>query len=250
MPEPPPSASAGNLRGNAGRGAGKAKAGEKSGAQPEQTPAKDQFLNELATRYGPALERFLARKLENPADAADAAQEALLRMHRLQQPERLDNARAFLFQVASNLAVDQLRRRSLHYRALNTGAAAPPSGADAAAPEEVLAAREKLARLFSAVEALPEKCRQAFLLHRRSGMSYTEIAAELGVSVSSVEKYILQALKHCRKTLAVYDSEGDASAADAPEAGLDAEPLPPGAAGAAGDSRQREHQGVREYGEK
>ena len=80
---------------------------------------KDQFLAALVARHGATLEKYLARKLDSPEDAAEVAQEAFLRLHRMAQPEDLDNARAFLFQVASNLAVDQLRRRQLHFRFLN-----------------------------------------------------------------------------------------------------------------------------------
>ncbi len=176
---------------------------------------KAQFLEQLVDNYGRSLERFLSRKLDNPADAAEVAQEAFLRVYRLKQPEKLDNARAFLFQVASNLAVDQLRRRSLHYRFLKSEESqggdsdASESAAGAASPEQILNAREKLARIYEAIDELPAKCRQAFLLHRNSGMSYNDIARELDVSVSSVEKYILQALKQCRRALARYSAEGE-----------------------------------------
>ncbi len=64
-----------------------------------------------------------------------------------------------------------------------------------------MAAREQLQSVYQAVESLPVKCKQAFLLHRMSGLSYSEIATEMSVSISSVEKYILQALKHCRKSM-------------------------------------------------
>jgi RNA polymerase sigma factor (sigma-70 family) len=176
---------------------------------------KTEFLNHLVTEHGPALERFLSRKLSNSADAAEVAQEAFLRVYRLKAPQDLDNARAFLFQVASNLAVDQLRRRSLHYRFLKSEESfsgdveASESIAGAATPEQILNAREKLARIYTAIDELPAKCRHAFLLHRNSGMSYSDIARELDVSVSSIEKYILQALKHCRAALEKYSREGD-----------------------------------------
>ena len=169
---------------------------------------KDQFLSELVAQYAGPLEKYLARKLDSPDDAAELAQEAFLRLHRLEQPENLDNARAFLFQVATNLAVDQLRRRQLHYRFLNMEKALSHEGepvdsnAAGASPEQIVGARERLAAIYQAVEELPFKVRQAFLLHRRSGLSYQAIAQQLGVSVSSVEKYILQALKHCRERLA------------------------------------------------
>ena len=174
---------------------------------------KAQFVAQLMEQHGPTLERFLARKLDNPADAAEVAQEAYMRIYRLEHPEELDNARAFLFQVASNLAVDQLRRRNLHFRFLKIeGAEAGRDdgepGDRTASPEHILDAREKLARIYRVVEGLPEKTRQAFLLHRTSGMSYTAIAREMGVSVSSVEKYILEALKQCRQELVTYYAEG------------------------------------------
>ncbi|MEP1471250.1 MAG: sigma-70 family RNA polymerase sigma factor [Halieaceae bacterium] len=171
------------------------------------TDEKDEFLRNLVAEHQTPLERFLTRKLDNPEDAAEVAQEAYLRLHRMENPQQLDNARAFLYQVASNLAVDQLRRRTLHFRFLKTEKSQLPEGepqdasAVTASPEQILAAREKLKMMFEAVDELPFKVKQAFLLHRRSGMSYAEIAQALGVSVSSVEKYLLQALKHCRKRL-------------------------------------------------
>ncbi len=174
---------------------------------------KDQFLIDLVTQHGVPLEKFLARKLDNPEDAAEVAQDAFLRLHRMQEPENLDNARAFLFQVANNLAIDQLRRRKLYFRFLNAEKNLAPEGepidinAIAASPEQIIAAREKLAAIYQAIDELPFKVKQAFLLHRRSGLSYSAIAEQMDVSVSSVEKYILQALKHCRARLAAYYEE-------------------------------------------
>ena len=188
---------------------------------------KSRFLRQLAERYGPALERFLTRQdLRSAVHTAavhcrpggavllcpDFTQETFIRLYRLEHPDQLDNARAFLFQVASNLAVDQLRRRSLHFRFLKSESAEMGDGmegsGDTASPEQIVSSREKLDRIYQAVDRLPEKCRQAFLLHRTSGLSYSDIALELGVSVSSVEKYILQALKECRQELARYSEEG------------------------------------------
>ena len=103
---------------------------------------------------------------------------------------------------------------ALHYRFLRAetreigDGELPESGVDTASPEQILSGREKLDRIYAAIDELPEKCRQAFLLHRSSGLSYNDIAQELGVSVSSVEKYILEALKHCRQALSSYYEEG------------------------------------------
>ena len=182
------------------------------------TNRKDNFLAELVALHGVPLEKFLTRKLNSPEDAAEVAQDAFLRLHRMEQPENLDNARAFLFQVASNLAIDQLRRRTLHFKFLNAEKSLSSDGeptdinAIGASPEQILSAREKLAAIYQAVDELPFKVKQAFLLHRKTGLSYNDIAQQMDVSVSSVEKYILQALKHCRARLnAYYEDDGSAS---------------------------------------
>lgn len=176
---------------------------------------KDQFIADLVNEHSLPLEKYLARKLDNPEDAAELAQEAFLRLHRLEHPENLDNARAFLFQVATNLAVDQLRRRQLHFRFLRSEKSfaeegePPDLNAAGASPEQILGAREKLHAIQAAVDELPFKVRQAFLLHRQSGLPYSAIAEQMQVSVSSVEKYILQALKHCRQRLAARDEKDE-----------------------------------------
>ncbi|MBE9539584.1 MAG: sigma-70 family RNA polymerase sigma factor [Proteobacteria bacterium] len=182
------------------------------------TNDKDSFLANLVAQHGTPLVKFLARKLDSPEDAAEVAQDAFLRLHRMEEPEKLDNARAFLFQVANNLAIDQLRRRTLHFRFLNSEKGMASDGepvdinAIAASPEQIISAREKLAAIYQAVDELPFKVKQAFLLHRKSGLSYNDIARQMDVSVSSVEKYILQALKHCRARLAAYyDDENTSS---------------------------------------
>lgn len=172
---------------------------------------KDQFIADLVAEHGGSLEKYLARKLDSPEDAAELAQEAFFRLHRLEQPEQLDNARAFLFQVATNLAVDQLRRRQLQFRffkaekVLTEDGELPDLNGAGASPEQILGAQEKLRAIQRAIDELPFKTRQAFLLHRQNGLPYSTIAEQMQVSVSSVEKYILQALKHCRRRLAESD---------------------------------------------
>jgi RNA polymerase sigma-70 factor (ECF subfamily) len=163
-----------------------------------------ELLETLISSQRNALVRFLSRKLGSIDDAQEIAQDAFLRLHRLEHADDLDNARAYLFQVASNMAIDQLRRRKLHARYLEDEGARQleeTGPRDPGTPEELVAARQQLGLIYRAIEDLPLRCRQALMLHRVRGLSYTEIACEMGVSVSSVEKYILEALRHCRQHL-------------------------------------------------
>lgn len=171
-------------------------------------------LEELFQSHGPGLVRFLSRKMKSPEDAEDIAQNAFIRVQRVANSGELDNLKAYLYQTASNLAIDQLRREKLHNNYVNLETnkhlysdESSPSMSDHCTPERLLTARRQLKEINKALDNLPVKCRQAFLLHRNKGLSYSEIAQEMCVSVSSVEKYILQSLKSCRKALAKCNSE-------------------------------------------
>jgi|TARA_Y100000310_G_scaffold338924_1_gene429988 RNA polymerase sigma-70 factor (ECF subfamily) len=166
---------------------------------------KQTFLRSLIDELGTPLVRFLSGKVKNEDDARDLAQEAFLRIYRLEEPQKLTNAKAFLFQTASNLAIDQLRHAKLHSRYLETEARYPGSEPEdeyaVPSAERTAAAQQQLQLIFNTIEELPANCRRAFLLHRGRDMTYGEIARELGVSTSMVEKYIIQALRQCRMEL-------------------------------------------------
>ena len=159
----------------------------------------DQQMGELAT----PLVRYLSKKVHNNEDANDLAQEAFLRMHKFQQSRRLDNARAFLFKTANNLVVDQMRRASVHDKYLSFERLPEQSDeeSDKFAPsaERTVSAEQELDRIYKVVNQMPEKVRSAFLMHRGKDLSYSQIATEMDVSTSMVEKYIIQALRILRK---------------------------------------------------
>ena len=158
------------------------------------------MLSTLCKEHGASLVRFLTRRLKSVEDAEDIAQAALLRIQKLDDGVSLDNPKAYLFQVANNLAIDNMRRNEILQRYLQTESLSRESqnAEGALSPERIYAAQQQLKKVQNAIDGLPLKYRQAFLLHRKNGMSYSEIATEMGVSVSSVEKYILQALRACR----------------------------------------------------
>lgn len=174
-----------------------------------------EFVENLINEHSTTLVRFLARRMNSLEDAEDIAQAAFIRLYTLDDPEKLSNAKAFLFQVAANMSIDQLRRKVLHQNYLEREGAKTPS--DGVAPtstpvedislEREMEARETLKSIYQSLEGLPQNPRQAFILNRAKGLTYGEIAEQMGVSVSSVEKYILEALKHLRKAIAELDKK-------------------------------------------
>jgi len=153
-------------------------------------------------RFRPMLLRYFRRHLQHDADAEDLAQEALMRLFR--SPAQVDNAEAYVLRIASNLLRDRFRRDRSHHAGLHE----PLDGTLHELPSEepgsdhVYAGRERLERFLSALDELPPRCRQIFLLQRYEGMTYTAIARQLQVSVSAVEKHMMRALLHLQARLA------------------------------------------------
>lgn len=149
------------------------------------------------------LVQYLSKRVPINEDANDLAQEALLRTHKFQRTNELDNARAFLYKTANNLLIDQLRRAKVHDKFLTMEKHAEQSAGDsdkgAPSVERTVSAEQELANINKALDQLPHKVKQAFLMSRGRDLSYPEIAQEMNVSVSMVEKYIVQALKALRK---------------------------------------------------
>lgn len=58
---------------------------------------------------------------------------------------------------------------------------------------------EAIERIDAMLDGINPRARSAFLLSRITGLTYPEIALKIGVSLSSVEKYMAQAIRHCLK---------------------------------------------------
>jgi len=116
----------------------------------------------------------------------------------LGRPREIDEVReprAWLTTIAHGLVVDHVRRRTLERACLEAIAALPEP--QAPSPEEQMLLVESLVRIDAMLDGLPSKARSAFLLSRLDGLGYAEIAQRLDVSLSSVEKYMATAIRHC-----------------------------------------------------
>ena len=140
-------------------------------------------LSEIYNENYRSLVRFLYRRTGDQAVAEDLAQEAFVRAIE-HEPER---PRAWLFQVAANLARDDHRRRAVRRRhlALVGSERGTIAGGGQAPPDVVLERKEKAERVHAALEELAPNDRDGLLL-REEGLSYDEIAEALGLSKGSV----------------------------------------------------------------
>ena len=152
---------------------------------------QQQTASLYATHHG-WLRGWLRRRLGNAVDAADLAHDTYLRILRSGRIPEAGHARQLLTTIANGLVIDLYRRRQIEMAWLEAEAQLPPPLVPS--EESRALAIEALVQLDAVLSELPPKVRQALLMCKLDGMSYREIATQLGVSVSSVEKYVARAL--------------------------------------------------------
>jgi len=137
----------------------------------------------------------MAARLRCPFTAHDLTQELYLKVSALDGRPEVDNARAYLFRMAENLVIDHLRREQRRSGLLAEVESLLWGGGQGVSPERQVMARQELRALIAVVEALPPATRRVFKRNRFDGKTQREIAEELGISQTAVEKHIRKALR-------------------------------------------------------
>lgn len=168
-------------------------------------PAREPLsVHKTIRRYHDSLIQFLRQRLRNPDDAFDVAQEAYIRMMRYEGSKDIQCSSSLLYRVAINAANDLGRSELSRRAAQQCGIDDVELVSEQPSPERVVSGKQDLALLCRAIEQLPPKCQQVFLLSRARGMTYPEIAKHCGISVKMVEKHISHALAVCLKKVGGY----------------------------------------------
>jgi RNA polymerase sigma factor (sigma-70 family) len=150
----------------------------------------DEAFRVIHDRYRQRLFAYTRQMLPGSRqDAEDALQEVFVRAYSgLRANDRDLALRAWLYRVAHNRCIDELRRPAPPAPELVELVRAPVHDPIAEAER-----RESLRRLISDVRRLPEQQRSALLMRELAGMTYLELAAALGVSVAAVKSLLVRA---------------------------------------------------------
>ncbi len=152
--------------------------------------------------YGPQLYRFLVYRLGNREDARDLAQEAYLRLLRIDPEKVIEKPKSYLFRIASNLANEFTlqQKRTPPITDLDSLVAIGDPG-DQHQFEKSLEQQAMIRQLEKILENFPPAYRAILLMKKRDGLSRSEIAKKLGISVHTVKKYLTRATARCREEL-------------------------------------------------
>jgi RNA polymerase sigma factor (sigma-70 family) len=147
------------------------------------------------------LKRFFAARFGSAEQAEDLVQDLYLKVASLDPGQVVDNPGGYLYRLAMNLMLDHVRQQARNglrdgaWRQAHTHALGGEDIADEPPIEDAISAKRRLADMVAGVDALPEKTRKVFRLHKFEGLTHAQTAARLGMSQRMVEKHVRAALK-------------------------------------------------------
>ena len=165
----------------------------------------------LFAEHHASLFRYLARLTGDADAAADAAQEAFVRV--VERPPAPGETRAWLFRVGTNAALESARTRARRTRLLDARPERAPLGDAPPTPDVALERAERRRAVQAALGTLPERDRR-ILLMREEGFSHREIAEAVGTTTGSVGTMIARALDRLAAALPLDEDDDDADTAD------------------------------------
>ncbi len=158
------------------------------------------FRREILPLEG-ELRAYIRSLVRNGAQTDDLLHDAFAKIIATEGWRQVDSPAGFAMRIARNVVYDTLRRQkvvAIDYVAdlgvLGLADASP-------SPEASALARDELRLLRTVVEGLPTQCRRVFTLRKVYGLSPQEIADRLGLSVSTVEKHLVKAIRLCSEGL-------------------------------------------------
>lgn len=147
----------------------------------------------------PALRAYLLKRFPTLPDHDDLVQETYVRTLRAQESGRVPCVRAFLFTTARNAAIDLFRRRRWRKHEELSKVTELALFDEAPGVGESMEQGQRLEALLEAMMALPERCRQVMMLRHLDGLSYKEIAEQLGISPETVKVHMIKGVKDCTR---------------------------------------------------
>ena len=154
----------------------------------------------LVSRYRRPLLRFFQRRSVGMEDAEDLTQEVFMRLSQRFSRLHWGNPDGLVFTVASNALVDHERHHRARKRERHVEVD-PALPADEPTAEAAFAGRERLQKLIAALDDLHPNARAVFVLCRFENLTQAEAATRLNLSVSAVEKHMMNALAHLRDAI-------------------------------------------------
>lgn len=166
-------------------------------SEPEFAELTLAEYKQLFEQFHKPIRSFIYFRCSDADMAEDLTQDVFLKLW--ENRRRIDKrtVKAFLYTIAQNLTINQLKRKQLHYKFQKK----PGSDRDTDTPEKLAEIVEYEIKLNQVLSDLPAGGREVFLMNRLEDLTYNEIADRLKLSVKAVEKRMSKVLKILREKL-------------------------------------------------
>lgn len=159
-------------------------------------PLPSERVSALYCDHNQWLRGWLRRKIGCTEKAADLAHDTFVRVLAGQAtPEDIVEPRAFLTTIAHRVLLNHWRREKIEHTYLEALASLPEQYELSVEDRAILL--ETLLELDRLLDGLKDAVRRAFLMTQLDGLSHAQVAAELGISIPTVKRYIVKALQQC-----------------------------------------------------
>ena len=176
---------------------GVALAEAQEGGWGERTSAATQMLRGCLESNYDRLLRRLSRRIGCSDTASDSLHEAWVRLGSATLPDAVHSAETYVFRMAYNLAVDQMRGRSMWASLADENEVFDVLPDRGPGPEAVAGARSELAALGRALEEMSGHHRRVLVELRIDDLTREEVAARHGLSLRKVDTLLRQTLDYC-----------------------------------------------------
>jgi RNA polymerase sigma-70 factor (ECF subfamily) len=150
--------------------------------------------------YKDKLYTFLFKITRSEEQAEDLVQEVFIRIWNAKETlDKVENFNAFIYRIAQNLAIDQLRKFSVETLALAQHNQGHENSTED--PYNNLFYNELKTKIEEAVNLLPPQQQKVYLMYKEQGFKQEEIAEKLKLSVSTIRNHMMQALTNLQKKL-------------------------------------------------
>jgi RNA polymerase sigma-70 factor (ECF subfamily) len=162
---------------------------------------QSRWFSEEIEPHDSSLRAYVRSQFPSLTDVDDIVQDSYVKVLRAWERGRVARAKAYLFATARNAALALFRRPRIFSDKPVTDFAVLNVSEESADVAERVSRNQEIAILLDAIDALPTRCREIFILRKLQGVPQKEIAAQLGISEQTVQVQIVRGAKKCAQFL-------------------------------------------------
>ena len=162
---------------------------------------RSRWFSEEVHPHDSQLKAYLRRTYPYVCEVDDVIQESYLRIWKARAVQPIQSAKAFLFRIARNIALDSVRRRHASPLEPVGDLDRLPVIDERSSVADTVSTNEKIALLADAIDTLPPRCREIIVLCKLQGKSYREVAARLGLSEKTIAEQVYRGVQRLGEEL-------------------------------------------------